>query len=211
MCGIVGYVGGSGAAPILLGGFLLDGLRRLEYRGYDSAGVAIVDGNHVETRECAGRIAALAKLMSEKPPTGSYGISHTRWATHGKVNDENAHPHFDATGKIALVHNGVIENYQALKEQLIQNGDTNFRSDTDTEVLAHLIGSIYHQLGGKDSKARLVNATRAALKQVIGTYGIAIVHSDIPDFVVGARRGSPLVFGIGQDENFLASDGSAIV
>ena len=206
MCGIVGYVGRSQAAPILL-----DGLRRLEYRGYDSAGVAIVNGDHVETRKCAGRIASLAKLISQKPAAGSYGISHTRWATHGKVNDENAHPHFDATGKIALVHNGVIENYQALKEQLIQNGDTNFRSDTDTEVLAHLIGSIYDQLEGKDSKARLVNATRTALKQVIGTYGIAVVHSDIPNFMVGARRGSPLVLGVGKDENFLASDVSAIV
>src|SRR6266404_4813018 len=206
MCGIVGYVGRSQAAPILL-----DGLRRLEYRGYDSAGVAIVNGDRVETRKCAGRIASLAKLISQEPAAGSYGISHTRWATHGKVNDENAHPHFDATGKVALVHNGVIENYQALKEQLIQNGDTNFRSDTDTEVLAHLIGSIYDQLEGKDSKARLVNATRAALKQVIGTYGIAVVHADIPDFIVGARRGSPLVLGVGKDENFLASDVSAIV
>ena len=206
MCGIVGYVGRSEAAPILL-----DGLRRLEYRGYDSAGVAIVDGNHVETRKCAGRIAALAKLMSEKPPSGSFGISHTRWATHGKVNDENAHPHFDASGKIALVHNGVIENYQALKEKLIRDGDNDFRSQTDTEVLAHLVGSIYQQLDGKDSKARLVNAVRRALKQVIGTYGIAVVHSDIPDFLVGARRGSPLVLGVGKDENFLASDVSAIV
>jgi glucosamine--fructose-6-phosphate aminotransferase (isomerizing) len=206
MCGIVGYVGRSEAAPILL-----DGLRRLEYRGYDSAGVAIVDGNHVETRKCAGRIAALAKLMSEKPPSGSFGISHTRWATHGKVNDENAHPHFDASGKIALVHNGVIENYQALKEQLVRDGDNDFRSQTDTEVLAHLVGNIYQQLDGKDSKARLVNAVRRALKQVIGTYGIAVVHSDIPNFLVGARRGSPLVLGVGKDENFLASDVSAIV
>jgi len=206
MCGIVGYVGRSEAAPILL-----DGLRRLEYRGYDSAGVAIVNGDQVETRKCAGRIASLAKLISQKPAAGFYGISHTRWATHGKVNDENAHPHFDATGKIALVHNGVIENYQALKEQLVQDGDTNFRSDTDTEVLAHLIGNIYRQLDGKDSKARLVNATRAALKQVIGTYGIAVVHADIPNFIVGARRGSPLVLGVGKDENFLASDVSAIV
>jgi glutamine---fructose-6-phosphate transaminase (isomerizing) len=206
MCGIVGYVGRSQAAPILL-----DGLRRLEYRGYDSAGVAIVNGDHMETRKCAGRIASLAKLVSQKPATGSYGISHTRWATHGKVNDENAHPHFDATGKIALVHNGVIENYQALKDQLIQDGDANFRSDTDTEVLAHLIGKTYSQLDGEDSKARLVNATRAALKQVIGTYGIAVVHADIPNFIVGARRGSPLVLGVGKDENFLASDVSAIV
>ena len=197
MCGIVGYVGRSEAAPILL-----DGLRRLEYRGYDSAGVAIVNGDQVETRKCAGRIASLTKLISKKPAAGSYGISHTRWATHGKVTDENAHPHFDASGKIALVHNGVIENYQALKEQLVQNGDTKFRSDTDTEVLAHLIGSVYQQLDGKDSRA---------LKQVIGTYGIAVVHADIPDFIVGARRGSPLVLGVGKDENFLASDVSAIV
>jgi len=158
MCGIVGYVGRSEAAPILL-----DGLRRLEYRGYDSAGVAIVDGDRVETRKCAGRIAALAKLMAEKPASGSFGISHTRWATHGKVNDENAHPHFDASGKIALVHNGVIENYQALKEQLNRDGNHDFHSQTDTEVLAHLIGSIYQQLDGKDSNARLVNAVRAAL------------------------------------------------
>jgi glucosamine--fructose-6-phosphate aminotransferase (isomerizing) len=206
MCGIVGYVGRSEAAPILL-----DGLRRLEYRGYDSAGVAIVNGNHLETRKCAGRIAALATLMSEKPLSGSFGISHTRWATHGKVTDENAHPHFDQSGKIALVHNGVIENYQALKEQLLRDEEHTFTTETDTEVLAHLIGSIYQQLDGKDSKARLVNATRAALKQVIGTYGIALVHADIPDFIVGARRGSPLVLGVGKDENFLASDVSAIV
>jgi len=206
MCGIVGYVGRSEAAPILL-----DGLRRLEYRGYDSAGVAIVDGDRVETRKCAGRIAALAKLMAKKPASGSFGISHTRWATHGKVNDENAHPHFDASGKIALVHNGVIENYQALKEQLNRDGDNDFRSQTDTEVLAHLIGSIYQHLDGKDSKARLVNAVRTALKQVIGTYGIAVVHADIPNFIIGARRGSPLVLGVGKDENFLASDVSAIV
>ena len=206
MCGIVGYVGRAEAGPILL-----DGLRRLEYRGYDSAGVAIVNGDHVETRKCAGRISALAKLMSEKPPAGSYGISHTRWATHGKVNDENAHPHFDASGKIALVHNGVIENYQALKEQMVRETGDKFISDTDTEVLAHLIGNIYQQLDGKDSKARLVNAVRSALKQVIGTYGIAVVHAEIPKFIVGARRGSPLVLGVGKDENFLASDVSAIV
>jgi glutamine---fructose-6-phosphate transaminase (isomerizing) len=206
MCGIVGYVGRSEAAPILL-----DGLRRLEYRGYDSAGVAIVNGEHIETRKCAGRIADLASLMTKKPPAGHYGISHTRWATHGKVTDDNAHPHFDQSGKIALVHNGVIENYAALREQLEREGGHTFTSDTDTEVLAHLIGSIYQQLDGADSKARLVNATRAALKLVIGTYGIALVHSDIKDFIVGARRGSPLVLGVGRDENFLASDVSAIV
>jgi glucosamine--fructose-6-phosphate aminotransferase (isomerizing) len=221
MCGIVGYVGRSEAAPILL-----DGLRRLEYRGYDSAGVAIVDGDRVETRKCAGRIAELGKLMAEKPPTGTYGISHTRWATHGKPTDQNAHPHFDASGKLALVHNGVIENYQALKDELIRDGDHNFSSETDTEVLAHLIGKLYDASAPAgatvasngdaaatlpNKKGRLVEAVRTALRQVIGTYGIALVHRDIPDFIVGARRGSPLVLGVGKEENFLASDVSAIV
>jgi len=206
MCGIVGYVGRSQAAPILL-----DGLRRLEYRGYDSAGVAIVNGAGVETRKCAGRIANLAALMQKEPPSGSYGISHTRWATHGEVTDANAHPHFDQSGKLALVHNGVIENYGTIREELMREGRHTFVSDTDTEVLAHLIGSIYDGMDGTDSKARLVNAVRAALKQVIGTYGIALLHRDIPDFIVGARRGSPLVLGVGKDENFLASDVSAIV
>jgi glucosamine--fructose-6-phosphate aminotransferase (isomerizing) len=206
MCGIVGYVGRADAAPILL-----DGLRRLEYRGYDSAGMAIVNGTGVETRKCAGRVADLAKLMSPKPPLGNYGISHTRWATHGSVTDQNAHPHFDRSGKLALVHNGVIENYAALKEQLVREGGHTFESETDTEVLAHLIGDIYDRLDGNDSKARLVNAVRAGLKQVIGTYGIALLHADVPNFMVGARRGSPLVLGVGKDENFLASDVSAIV
>ncbi len=213
MCGIVGYVGRSEAAPILL-----DGLRRLEYRGYDSAGVAIVDGDHVETRKCAGRIAELGKIMADRTPAGTYGISHTRWATHGKATDQNAHPHFDASGKLALVHNGVIENYQALKDELVRGGDTKFVSETDTEVLAHMIGRLYDASAPTNGstppqkeKARLVAAVRAALQQVIGTYGIALVHSDIPDFIVGARRGSPLVLGVGKDENFLASDVSAIV
>src|SRR6476469_6885626 len=213
MCGIVGYVGRAEAAPILL-----DGLRRLEYRGYDSAGVAIVDGDHVEMRKCAGRIAELEKLMAESPATGTYGISHTRWATHGKPTDQNAHPHFDESGKLALVHNGVIENYLELKENLLRDHEHHFTSETDTEVLAHLIGSLYDASAPKNGaapavndKARLVTAVRTALQQVIGTYGIALVHRDIPDFIVGARRGSPLVLGVGKDENFLASDVSAIV
>jgi glucosamine--fructose-6-phosphate aminotransferase (isomerizing) len=211
MCGIVGYVGRAEATPILL-----DGLRRLEYRGYDSAGIAVVNRGHLETRKCAGRIAALGNLIKKEPVSGVFGISHTRWATHGKVTDENAHPHFDASGKLALVHNGVIENYQALKEQLIQDGDTNFRSETDTEVLAHLIGKLYDDSCASTAdtpqkKARLVTAVRTALQQVIGTYGIALIHADVPDFMIGARRGSPLVLGVGKSENFLASDVSAIV
>ena len=211
MCGIVGYVGREHATPILL-----DGLRRLEYRGYDSAGLAVVDGGRVDTRKCAGRIASLAKLVKTQPVSGSLGISHTRWATHGKVNDENAHPHFDASGQLALVHNGVIENYQALKDELIRGGDTKFRSDTDTEVLAHLIGKLYSDscastVDTAGKKARLFEAVRRALRQVIGTYGIALVHAAVPDFMIGARRGSPLVLGVGNGENFLASDVSAIV
>src|SRR6476646_3414724 len=211
MCGIVGYVGRGHATPILL-----DGLRRLAYRGYDSAGLAVVDAGRLDRRICAGRIAALTKLVTKQPVSGSLGISHTRWATHGKVNDENAHPHFDASGNLALVHNGVIENYQALKDELIRSGDTNFRSDTDTEVLAHLIGKLYEDscastVDAPGKKARLFDAVRAALRQVIGTYGIALVHADVPDFMIGARRGSPLVLGVGNGENFLASDVSAIV
>src|SRR5213593_1071959 len=211
MCGIVGYVGRTQATPILL-----DGLRRLEYRGYDSAGLAVVDAGQLDTRKCAVRIAALQKLVKKQPVSGSLGISHTRWATHGKVNDENAHPHFDASGKLALVHNGVIENYQALKDGLVRNGDTKFRSETDTEVLAHLIGKLYDEscastVDVPEKKARLLAAVRAALQKVIGTYGIALVHADVPDFMIGARRGSPLVLGVGKGENFLASDVSAIV
>ncbi len=211
MCGIVGYVGRAEAAPILL-----DGLRRLEYRGYDSAGVAIVDGDQVETRKCAGRIAELAQMMSENPVAGHYGISHTRWATHGKPTDQNAHPHFDESGKLALVHNGVIENYQLIRETLLQEGEHHFSSETDSEVLAHLVGKIYDDSAAgvtdpRRHKALLVEALRLALRQVIGTYGIALCHADIPDFIVGARRGSPLVLGVGKDEYFLASDVSAIV
>src|SRR5438046_5977154 len=193
MCGIVGYVGRAKATPILL-----DGLRRLEYRGYDSAGLAIVEKGRVETRKCAGRIAALAKLVRKQPVSGSLGVSHTRWAIHGKVTDENAHPHFDASGKLALVHNGVIENYHALKEELFRGGDTNFRSETDTEVLAHLIGKLYDEscattVDTPHKKVRLLEADRAALQRVIGTYGIAGIHSDVPDFMIGARRGVRLV------------------
>src|SRR4026207_1488334 len=184
MCGIIGYVGRAHATPILL-----DGMRRLEYRGYDSAGIAVVDAGQLDTRKCAGRIAGLEKLVKKQPVSGSLGISHTRWATHGKVNDENAHPHFDASGKLALVHNGVIENYQALKDELVRSGDTKFRSDTDTEVLAHLIGKLYDEscastVDVPEKKARLPAAGGAALGQVIGTYGITLVHADIPDFMI---------------------------
>jgi glucosamine--fructose-6-phosphate aminotransferase (isomerizing) len=216
MCGIVGYIGKAEAVPILLAG-----LRRLEYRGYDSAGVATISNGRIETRKSIGRIANLAELIQSKPLAGNVGICHTRWATHGSVTDANAHPHSDQSGKLALVHNGVIENYQTLRDELLREGHE-FKSQTDTEVLAHLIGKHYDAAESPaplkadfpdliNNKARLVDAVRAALKQVIGTYGIAVVHQDSPDFIVGARRGSPLVLGIGNGENFLASDVSAVV
>jgi len=205
MCGIVGYIGSASATPILL-----DGLRRLEYRGYDSAGLATVgpDGE-ISVRRSVGRIANLAALVKESPTVGRAGISHTRWATHGGVTVENAHPHFDNSGKLALVHNGVIENYQGLREQLEEDGHV-FRSQTDTEVLAHLIGAAFDE-GGGGGEAALLDALREALRAVIGTYGIALVHRDVPGVILGARRGSPLVLGVGKGEHFLASDVSAIV
>ena len=204
MCGIVGYIGKAQAVPILL-----DGLRRLEYRGYDSAGVATLNGGGLEVRKTVGRIAELARAVAEDTPLGSVGISHTRWATHGKVTGENAHPHYDRSGKLVLVHNGVIENYALLREQLEEKGHI-FKSQTDTEVLAHLVGAAFDKRGEK-TQAALVEAVREALRQVIGTYGIAVIHCDVPNVLVGARRGSPLVLGVGKGEHFLASDVSAIV
>jgi len=207
MCGIIGYIGSKPAVPILL-----DGLRRLEYRGYDSAGVATLAGGKIEIRKRIGRIANLAELIQQAPPEGNVGISHTRWATHGGVTDENAHPHTDQSGRLVICHNGVIENYAVLREQLQREGHV-FHSQTDTEVLAHLIGKHFDaaEAGATPSKARLVEAIRAALKQVVGTYGIVAIHLDVPNCIVGARRGSPLVLGVGTGENFFASDVSAIV
>ena len=205
MCGIIGYIGKTNAIPILL-----DGLRRLEYRGYDSAGVAILNGSGIQVRKCIGRIANLAELLQQSPVSGPAGISHTRWATHGGVTNENAHPHFDQSGKLALVHNGVIENYAILRDAMEREGHT-FHSQTDTEVLAHLIGKHYDEAGGEPSQGRLIEALRAALKQVVGTYGIVLLHQELPDIVMGARRGSPLVLGLGSGENFFASDVSAVV
>ncbi|PTY01370.1 glutamine--fructose-6-phosphate transaminase (isomerizing) [Verrucomicrobia bacterium LW23] len=203
MCGIVAYIGKKEAQPLLL-----DGLRRLEYRGYDSSGLAILNGSlHVSKK--VGRISNLEECLSGAPLSGTIGISHTRWATHGEPNDTNAHPHLDNRKKLALVHNGVVENYQALKRKLVAAGHT-FESETDTEILAHLVGSMYDSLPAS-TPHRLETALKLALKQVQGTYGVAVVHADEPDVLVGARRGSPLVLGIGQDEHFLASDVSAIV
>ena len=203
MCGIVAYVGPRDAQPILL-----DALGRLEYRGYDSAGLAILNGKGIEVRKKSGRIEELAKACRARPVEGKSGISHTRWATHGAPTDTNAHPHLDASGKLALVHNGVIENYLELKKRLAQTGHQ-FASDTDTEILAHLVGESFEQSKEKGEK-RLIEAVRKALQQVQGTLGIAVLHGDLPGLVVGARRGSPLVIGVGNGENFLASDTQAL-
>lgn len=205
MCGIIGYVGKEDAAPIML-----DGLRRLEYRGYDSSGVALIDDGHVELRKCSGRIDNLQQLLDSKPARGISGVSHTRWATHGPPTDENAHPHLDHSGKLALVHNGVIENYQALRDELEEKGHV-FKSQTDSEVLCHLVGWYFDQQQKGGIKKRLVTAVRQSLKRVKGTYGIAVVHADAPEYMVGARLGSPLVVGLGKGENFIASDVAALV
>lgn len=206
MCGIVGYVGVRAAAPILL-----DGLRRLEYRGYDSAGIVTLDNGAFKVHKKKGKIDdGLARLMSAQPLEGKIGIGHTRWATHGEPSDENSHPHFDHTGRIAVVHNGVIENYDRLKARMSGH---KFKSQTDTEVLAHLIGLHYERLknsqGSYDNHI-LTQAVMEALREVIGTYGIAVICVDFPDLIVGARRGSPIIVGVGEDEKFIASDGIAI-
>jgi glucosamine--fructose-6-phosphate aminotransferase (isomerizing) len=197
MCGIVGYVGRREAEPILV-----EGLRRLEYRGYDSAGLATLTGSRLHLRKRAGRIADLVGHLRERPIPGCHGISHTRWATHGPANDRNAHPHVGGKDLVAVVHNGVIENYASLKRQLQAEGVV-FESDTDTEVIAQLIA---HYLNGD-----LVEAVRKALASLKGTYGLAVVSSRHPDLLVGARQGSPLVLGIGEGENLLASDAMALV
>ena len=207
MCGIIGYVGTKTATPILL-----EGLRRLEYRGYDSAGVAVWDDSELLVRKKKGRIdEGLAPLLGQNGTAGQLGIGHTRWATHGPPADENSHPHTDQSGHLAIVHNGVIENYDRLKEKLLAAGHQ-FRSGTDTEVLAHLIGDHYEKRrAAKSDSNPLTLAVCDALREVIGTYGIAVIHSDFPGTLVGARRGSPLIIGVGEGENFLTSDTQAVV
>ena len=197
MCGIVGYVGKREAVPILL-----EGLARLEYRGYDSAGVAVLNGAGVETRKLAGRVAALRELVGRAPVHGRCGIAHTRWATHGSPNITNAHPHTDCTGTIALVHNGIIENADVLRARLERAGHR-FATETDTETLAHLIE--------ESPGATLEERVAAALEHVEGTYGVAVVSADDRGKVVAARRGSPVLLGVGSGEYFVASDASAVV
>src|SRR5690242_14252181 len=197
MCGIIGYIGKKSASPILL-----EGLRRLEYRGYDSAGVAVLDGEGLLVRKKKGKInEGLARTLQQEPAAGTLGIGHTRWATHGPAADENSHPHLDQAGRIAVVHNGVIENYDRIKSKLAKLGHT-FRSETDTEVLAHLIGEYYQNHRGKNGNTNpLTLAVCDALREVTGTYGLAVISADQPDTIIGARRGSPLIIGVGVGEN----------
>ncbi len=218
MCGIVGYVGRQKAASIML-----EGLKRLEYRGYDSAGLAVLQEEGVTNVKSVGRVANLAKLASGKRLTGTTGISHTRWATHGGVTDANAHPHVSSDGQVVLVHNGVIENYVAIKKFLLTKGYS-FASETDTEVLANLIA--YHLAkeplsgtsaqapgtnGASDTPSRLLTAVRKTLLHVEGTYGIAVLSPAHPGELVAARKGSPLILGVGENEHLIASDVSALV
>lgn len=208
MCGIVAYLGRKAAQPILV-----EGLKRLEYRGYDSAGVAVLDDGSIHVTKTSGRISALEEILGDPRGCDTLGIGHTRWATHGQPNTINAHPHLDDTGKIAVVHNGIIENYATLRTWL-QNEGFAFRSETDTEVIANLIGYIYANQGD----AGLANdqnafewAVQQALRKLHGTFGLAIICSDFPDTLIGAKRGSPLILGVGNTEYILASDAAAIV
>ncbi len=200
MCGIVGYIGSKEADDVLL-----TGLKRLEYRGYDSAGLAIIgdDGLHVEKQE--GKVDDLRGALDGQAMEGSLGVGHTRWATHGAPNDENAHPHVSSDGSFALVHNGIIENHSAIKKQLQEKGYT-FRSETDTEVLVYLIEEVK-----RETNLSLPEAVRQALTQVVGAYGIAVVSREAPDLLLAARKGSPLILGVGEDEYFIGSDAAPLV
>ena len=209
MCGIVGYVGHRSVTD-----FLLEGLHRLEYRGYDSAGVAVQENGEIAVRKKAGRVAELGAVVAEQPPTGTLGIGHTRWATHGETTDANSHPHIGGNGEVVLVHNGVIENYKSLKAQLQTQGYV-FHTETDTEVIAHLIACCLDELtsNGSDASNRetCVAAVEAALKKLKGAYGLAILFRDCAGLLIGARAGSPLVVGVGHGEYYLASDASPLV
>lgn len=197
MCGIVGYIGSKDSAPILI-----DGLKRLEYRGYDSAGVAIVEDGKIKVVRRAGFLSELSDALEKNAPKGSLGIGHTRWATHGSPIEKNAHPHLDCRGKIAVVHNGIIENFLCLREKLESEGHT-FSSDTDTETIAHLIEN--HDQGD------LEQAVREALKEVEGSFAVAVISTDYPDIIVAARKDSPLIVGLGKNEYYIASDIPAIL
>ena len=205
MCGIVGYVGKKSVVPIII-----EGLRRLEYRGYDSAGIAVAgNGNGLQLRRAEGKLRNLEEVIRLKPLDGTYGIGHTRWATHGRPTEENAHPHRDCTGKIVVVHNGIVENYLSLKKKLVEEGHK-FTTETDTEVIAHLIEK-YSSSPGNGHRRSLEDAVRQAVKQLTGVFALAVISSDEPNKIVAARNGPPAVIGLGNDEYFVASDVPAIL
>jgi glucosamine--fructose-6-phosphate aminotransferase (isomerizing) len=205
MCGIVGYVGKKQVVPIII-----DGLRRLEYRGYDSAGIAVAgNGDELQIRRAEGKLRNLEEAIRLKPLDGSYGIGHTRWATHGRPTEENAHPHRDCTGKIVVVHNGIVENYLSLKKKLIEDGHK-FSTETDTEVIAHLIEKHLFKTGN-GRHPHLEEAVRKTVKELTGVFALAVISVDEPNKIVAARNGPPLVVGLGNDEYFVASDVPAIL
>ena len=200
MCGIVGYIGNGNAKDVII-----DGLKKLEYRGYDSAGIAVVRDGKLEVKKHVGGIANLENLIGNDPMTSSVGIGHTRWATHGAPSDVNAHPHSSEDGKIALIHNGIIENYQELKKDLIDKYDVHFKSETDSEVVAQLIGILYKE------KKDLLEAVFEAESMMRGAYAIVVVAEDEPDKIVAVRKDAPLVIGLGKGSNFIASDIPALL
>jgi glutamine---fructose-6-phosphate transaminase (isomerizing) len=200
MCGIVGYVGNKQVVPLII-----EGLRRLEYRGYDSAGIAVGDGKNLELRRAPGKLRNLEEVLREHPLQGTYGIGHTRWATHGRPTEENAHPHRDGSGRIVVVHNGIVENYLALKQELITEGHK-FVSETDTEIIAHLIQQEQASAADSGKTMSLEDAVRRACRRLTGAYAIGVISADAPDKIVAARNGPPAVIGLGEGEYFVASD-----
>jgi len=192
MCGIIGYIGSREVVPVLLGG-----LKKLEYRGYDSAGIAVVDKNIIQIRRVKGKISALEKSLDKDPPVGSYGVGHTRWATHGRPSEENAHPHRDCSGRLVVVHNGIIENYLALKNKLKAEGHL-FRTETDTEVIAHLVE--------KHFDGSLEEAVQKAIEELEGAFAMAVLSPQDPEKIVVAKTGPPVVIGLGEKEFLISSD-----
>src|SRR5438477_10256113 len=203
MCGIVGYVGNKQVVDVIL-----DGLKRLEYRGYDSAGIAVSDGGKLEVRRASGKLRNLEEAIRLHPLDGTYGLGHTRWATHGRPTEENAHPHRDCTGRVVVVHNGIIENYLELKEQLQREGHK-FVTETDTEIVAHLVEKNLES--GGSGKIPLEEAVRKSLKQLRGIYALVFLSTSDPDKIVAARLGPPAVVGLGEGEYFVASDIPALL
>jgi glucosamine--fructose-6-phosphate aminotransferase (isomerizing) len=205
MCGIVGYVGKKSVVPVII-----EGLRRLEYRGYDSAGIAVSgNGSGLEIRRAEGKLRNLEEAIRQKPLHGTYGIGHTRWATHGRPTEENAHPHRDCTGKIVVVHNGIVENYLSLKKKLTEEGHK-FATETDTEIIAHLVEK-YSTPSGNGHRVSLEDAVRQTVKQISGVFALAVISTDEPNKIVAARNGPPTVIGLGNDEYFVASDVPALL